>query len=66
MMSKFSLKARMLFSVGAVTLVAFGVLSVTVGVKAGDMARRQVTESTKNLVAHNAERVRASARSFHL
>ena len=54
-----SLKARMLFSIGAVTLVAFGTLSAIVGVKAGNMAERQTTETTKQLVAHNAKKVQA-------
>jgi methyl-accepting chemotaxis protein len=57
--SNLSLKARMLCSIGAVTLFAFGILSVTVGIRAGNMAQRQATDSTKNLVAHNAEKVQA-------
>jgi len=56
---KLSLKARMLVSIGAVTLVAFGVLSVIVGIKAGNMAEQQATESTRNLVSHNAKKVQA-------
>jgi methyl-accepting chemotaxis protein len=53
-----SLKARMLISIGGVTLVAFAALSLIVGVKAGNMAQEQATESTKHLVSHNAEKVR--------
>jgi len=54
-----SLKARMLCSIGAVTLVAFAALSVTVGIKGGNMAREQTTESTKHLVSHSAKKVQA-------
>lgn len=61
--SSLSLKARMLGSIGAVTLIAFAVLAATVGNKAGNMAQEQATESTAHLVSHNAERVRTKVGS---
>ncbi len=66
-----SLKARMLYSIGIVTLVAFGSLSVIVGLNARDMARVQAADATRHLVSHNSKEVQSrvekalqTARSF--
>jgi methyl-accepting chemotaxis protein len=49
----------MLCSIGLVTLVAFAALSLTVGFKAGNMAREQAAVSTKHMVSHYSDQVQS-------